>query len=122
MTGGPPIGEFLAKIKVALLIFAFGSAVDLLSTWRCLKTITPREGHEVNLIVVFFVRHFGMAAGLVGCKLMAAVVVLASSVTLGHMFPRHVTDYRLAETLFVALGCIYLAAGVWNTIGLANYR
>lgn len=119
---GTPIGVILSKIKVALLIYAFGSAADLLLTWGCLTTIKPHEGHKVNLIVVFLVKHFGMAAGLVGCKVVAAVVVLGSGMTLGRMFPRRVTDFRLAEALFVAMDCIYLAAGVWNACGLVYYR
>jgi len=122
MARGTPIGKILSKIKVALLIYAFGSAADLLSTWRCWTTLKPHEGHEANLIVVAFVQLFGMPAGLVACKIVAAAVVLASSVTLGRLFPQRVTDYRLAETLFVALGCIYLAAGVWNAFGLAYHR
>ncbi len=121
MTRGMPIGEILSKIKVALLVYAFGSAADLISTWRCWAILKPHEGHEANPIVVAFVQHFGMAGGLVGCKIVAAVVVLVSSMTLGRLFPRHVADYRLAETLFVAMGCIYLVAGVWNAYGLAYH-
>jgi hypothetical protein len=117
-----PIGGILAKIKVALLLFAFGSAFDALTTWRCWVMIKPHEGHEANPVVVAFVKVLGLPAGLVGCKVVAAVVVLASSVTLCRLFPRLVTDYRLAETLFVALGCIYLAAGIWNACGLAYCR
>jgi len=63
-----------------------------------------------------------MAGGLVGCKIVAAVIVRTSSVILGRLFPRHVADFRLAETLFVVLGCIYLVAGVWNACGLAYKR
>ncbi len=117
-----PIGEVFSRIKASFLVFVFGSAADVLSTWRCWTTLNPHQGHEANLIVVAFVRLLGLPAGLVGCKIVAAVVVLASSVILGRLFPRNVTDYRLAETLFVALGCIYLAAGAWNAFGLAYSR
>src|ERR1035438_1915916 len=106
-TPAMPIGKVLAKIRVAILIFVTGSAADAISTWRCWTVLKPHEGHEANFIVVYFVRHLGMATGLVACKVAAAVVVLASSVTLGRLFPGHVTDYRLAEALFVVMGCIY---------------
>ena len=117
-----PIGKALEKIRVATLIFALGSAADVISTWRCWTVLKPHEGHEANVIVVFFVQHLGMAAGLVGCKVAAAAVVLASSVTLGRLFPQHVAAHRLAEALFVVMGCIYLLAGAWNAYGLALYK
>jgi hypothetical protein len=122
MAAAMPIGRVLARIRVAILIFVTGSAADAISTWRCWTVLKPQEGHEANFIVVFFVQHLGMAAGLIGCKVAAAVVVLGSSVTLGRLFPGHVTDYRLAEALFVVMGCIYLLAGGWNACGLAFYN
>jgi hypothetical protein len=118
-TQGISVGKILSKTKGPLLFFALASVVDLLSTWLCWTTLKSREGHEENFIVVAFVRWFGLPAGLVGCKVAAALVVLASSVTLARMFPKQVTDYRLAEMLFVAMGCLYLAAGFWNVCGLS---
>jgi len=122
MARGMPIGKILSKIKGAFLFFAIGSVADLFSTWLCWTTLKSREGHEANFIVVAFVRWFGVPAGLVGCKVAAAFVVLASSVTLARVFPRQVTDYRLAEISLVAMGCIYLVAGCWNVCGLALSR
>src|ERR1700679_4297096 len=114
------IWKFLSRIKSsAVLFFAFGSTADILSTWLSRTTLKPQQGHEANFIVVAFVRWLGMPAGLVGSKVAAAVVVLASSVALARVFSQKVTDYRLAETLFFTMGCIYMAAGFWNVCGLA---
>jgi hypothetical protein len=90
LTWGMPIGKILLRIKGAFLFFTIGSAADIYSTWRSWTTLKPRQGHEANLIVVVFVRWLGLPAGLVGCKIVAAVVVLASSVTLARTFPRKV--------------------------------
>lgn len=119
---GLPIGKMISRIKIAFLFFAIGSVADIISTWLCWTTLKSHEGHEANFIVVAFVHWLGLPAGLVGCKVAAAFVVLASSATLARVFPKQITDYRLAELLFVAMGCIYLAAAFWNFCGLALSR